>query len=154
MFFIAGIRIEPRAATSATAEPLISAKKSEALIDTIARPPRTKPTIAEANATSLRLIPDAFIIAPAKIKSGIAISGNDVAPLNITNPTLGIDPTPPGPVIIARTETRPKEIAIGIPIRTSTSNTTPIPRSLIGPPRRLGSRHLGMPLRVPRRGAS
>ena len=31
--FIAGIRIDPSAATSATADPLISAKKSEAVIE-------------------------------------------------------------------------------------------------------------------------
>ena len=74
---IAGIRIDPSAATSATADPLISAKKSEALIVTIDSPPRMNPTMAEANAIRRRLIPEAFMIAPARMNSGMAISGNE-----------------------------------------------------------------------------
>ena len=88
-FFIAGIRIEPSAATSATAEPEISAKKSEAEIDTIARPPRMNPNTADANAMSRCEMPDEFMIAPARMKSGIAINGNEVAPLNRTSAALG-----------------------------------------------------------------
>ena len=71
--------MEPSAATSATAEPEISAKKSEAEMPTIARPPRMNPTIAEAKAMSRREIPVAFMIAPARMKSGMAMSGNEVA---------------------------------------------------------------------------
>src|SRR5881392_1518508 len=65
----------PSAATPATAEPEISAKNIDAPITTIDRPPRTKPRIADANAISRREIEDAFMIAPAKMNSGIAISG-------------------------------------------------------------------------------
>src|SRR5947207_8564212 len=79
--FIAGMRIEPRAETSATAEPEISAKNIEAPIDTIARPPRMKPRIDEAKAMSRREMPEAFMIAPARMKSGIAMSGKLSAPL-------------------------------------------------------------------------
>jgi hypothetical protein len=79
--FIAGMRIEPSADTSATAEPEISAKNMEAPIDTMARPPRMKPSTALANAIRRFEIPDAFMIAPASMKSGIAISGKLVAPL-------------------------------------------------------------------------
>ena len=87
--FIAGIKIEPRAATSATAEPDISAKNMEAAILTIASPPRIKPISAEANAISLREIPPVFIMAPAKINNGMARRGNFVAPSNITSATFG-----------------------------------------------------------------
>ena len=78
--FIPGIRIEPSAATSATAEPEISAKNSDAPIDTCASPPRTQPNTDEAKAIRRREMPDAFMIAPARMNSGIASSGKLVAP--------------------------------------------------------------------------
>src|SRR3970282_3058882 len=53
-FFIAGISTEPMAATSATAEPEISAKNIEGATFTIARPPRTKPRMAGAKAVIRR----------------------------------------------------------------------------------------------------
>ena len=73
--------MEPSAATSATAEPEISAKKSDAPIETCASPPRIQPNSEEAKAISRREMPDAFMIAPARMKSGIASSGKLVAPL-------------------------------------------------------------------------
>ena len=80
MDFIPGIRIDPRAATSATAEPEISAKNSDAPIDTCASPPRIQPNIDDAKAIRRREIPEAFMIAPARMNSGIASSGKLVAP--------------------------------------------------------------------------
>src|SRR6266540_306371 len=68
---MAGIRMVPSAATSATAEPEISAKNIEVPITTIARPPRMKPNSADANAISRREIDDAFMMAPAKMNSEI-----------------------------------------------------------------------------------
>src|SRR5215211_613510 len=79
--FIAGMRIEPSAETSATAEPEISAKNIDAPMETIARPPRTNPRMALAKAIKRCEMPEAFMIAPARMKSGIAISGKLVAPL-------------------------------------------------------------------------
>src|SRR5438105_12484923 len=79
--FIAGMRIEPSAETSATADPEISAKNIEAPIETIASPPRMKPRIDAAKAMRRREIPEAFMIAPARMKSGTAISGKFSAPL-------------------------------------------------------------------------
>jgi hypothetical protein len=76
-----GIMIEPSAATSATADPEISAKNNDAPIDTCASPPRTQPNSDEANAMSRCEIPDAFMIAPARMNSGMASSGKFVAPL-------------------------------------------------------------------------
>ena len=66
---------------SATAEPEISAKNIDAPIDTCARPPRIQPNSADANAISRCEMPDAFMIAPARMNSGIASSGKLVAPL-------------------------------------------------------------------------
>ena len=79
--FIPGMRIEPSAATSATADPEISAKNSDVPIDTWASPPRIQPNTDDAKAISRREIPDAFMIAPARMNSGIASSGKLVAPL-------------------------------------------------------------------------
>ena len=43
-FFMRGIRVEPIAVASATAEPVMPAKKHEATITTWARPPWIHPT--------------------------------------------------------------------------------------------------------------
>ncbi len=65
---MAGISIDPIAAASETAAPVIPAKKILAIILAWASPPRRCPTITFANLTSLDVIPDVFIICPAKIK--------------------------------------------------------------------------------------
>ena len=72
--------MEPRAATSATADPDISAKKRDALTVTIASPPRMNPTSALARSIKRLEIPDAFMMAPARMKRGIAISANFMEP--------------------------------------------------------------------------
>ena len=106
------MRIEPRAATSATAEPEISAKNIEAEMLTMARPPRMKPKTAEAKSTSRCEIPDAFMIAPARMKRGMAIRGKPVAPENMTRPTFGNMPNPPV-TTIATTAMSPSATAMG-----------------------------------------
>ena len=75
--------MDPVAATSATAEPEISAKNSDTPTLTMASPPRTKPMSAETKAISRVEMPPVFISAPASTKSGMAISGKLVAPLKI-----------------------------------------------------------------------
>src|SRR5438874_5397234 len=80
LLFIAGMRIDPSAAASATADPEISAKNIEVTMVTCASAPRMKPRSAEESAMSLREIPDAFMIAPARMKSGMAMRGKLVAP--------------------------------------------------------------------------
>ena len=107
------MRIDPSAATSATALPEISAKNIEAEMLTIDRPPRMNPNTADAKATSRREIPDRFMIAPARMKSGIAIRGNLVAPENIRRPALGSVSTPPE-TRIATTVISPSATAMGI----------------------------------------
>ena len=76
--------IEPSAATSATADPEISAKNIEVAILIMLNPPLIKPTKADANAINLLEIPELFIIEPASINNGIAINGNFIEPSNIT----------------------------------------------------------------------
>src|SRR5256885_15953078 len=88
LLFIAGIRMDPSAAASATAEPEISAKNIEVTMVTCARAPRTKPSSAEERAMSRREIPDAFMIAPANTNRGIAMRGKLVAPVYMTMGTL------------------------------------------------------------------
>ena len=65
LLFMPGMRIDPSAATSATADPEISAKKSDAPMETCARPPRIQPNSDDAKAINRREMPDAFMIAPA-----------------------------------------------------------------------------------------
>ena len=79
-----GISIDPSAATSATADPEISAKNIEVAILIMLNPPLIKPTKADANAINLLEIPELFIIEPASINNGIAINGNFIDPSNIT----------------------------------------------------------------------
>ena len=115
-----GIITEPSAATSATAEPEISAKNIDAPIDTWASPPRIQPNSDDAKAIRRREMPDAFMIAPARMKSGIASKGKFVAPLYVTSAMLGSESTP-WLAIIATTATMPSDTAIGTLIRTSAS---------------------------------
>src|ERR671930_2278108 len=86
LFRIAGMRIEPSAATSATAEPEISAKNMDVAIPTMARPPRTNPNTDDAKAMSRREMPQAFMMEPARMKSGMASSGKLVVPLYMPTP--------------------------------------------------------------------
>ena len=81
MAFIAGMRIGPSAEIPATAEPESSAKNIEAPMPTIARPPRMNPSSAEAKLIRRLEMPEEFMMAPARMNSGIAISGKLVAPL-------------------------------------------------------------------------
>ena len=72
---IAGISMVPSAATSATAEPEISAKNTEVPIATIDNPPRDEADQRRWNAISRREIDEAFMIAPDRMNSGIASNG-------------------------------------------------------------------------------
>ena len=47
----------------------------------MARPPRIQPTSAAAKSVSRREIPAWFMSAPARMKSGMATSGNESVPL-------------------------------------------------------------------------
>ncbi len=128
--FISGMRIEPSAATSATAEPEISAKNIDAPIVTIAKPPLTNPTSAEAKAISRCEIPEAFMIAPASTNSGIAMSGNLVVPENNTSAMLGTASNP-DVNITATTDTTPSANAIGTFTATSAIKPSKSRRSII-----------------------
>tara|TARA_Y100000816_G_scaffold84789_1_gene58269 strand:+ start:103 stop:498 length:396 start_codon:yes stop_codon:yes gene_type:complete len=76
--------MDPSAATSATADPEISAKNIEVAMLIMLRPPLINPTRAEANAINLLDIPALFIMDPARINKGIAINGNFIDPSNMT----------------------------------------------------------------------
>ena len=119
--FMAGMRMEPRAATSATADPEISAKNIDAPMVTMESPPLIKPSRADAKAIKRREIPEAFIIAPARIKSGMAINGKFVAPSIMMSAKLGRI-SAPCVAYIARVVTTPKAIAMGTLIRTRNSS--------------------------------
>ena len=104
------------AATSATAEPEISAKNIEVPIVIIASPPRMKPNSALAKAIRRRDRLDEFMIAPARMKSGIASSGKLVVPVYMTIAALSSESRPPDHAIAAMATT-PRATAIGTLIR-------------------------------------
>lgn len=73
---MAGMSMVPMAAVSETAAPVMPAKKTLAMMLAWARPPRTWPARMLAKRTSLWVMPDLFMISPAKMKKGIAMSVN------------------------------------------------------------------------------
>ena len=102
----------------------------------IASPPRTKPNSADANAISRRDRLDVFMIAPARMNSGIASSGKLVAPVNITMAAFSSASMPPE-CTIAAIATTPSAIAIGTlsrirPTRPTNISAT-VTRSLSAP---------------------
>ena len=87
-------RKEASAATSATADPDISAKNNDTPMLTIPRPPRIKPINALTKLIKRSVIPPAFMIAPASTNIGIAIKENFVEPSYISNATVTKESTP------------------------------------------------------------
>jgi hypothetical protein len=67
---MAGMRTEPMAEVSATAEPETPLKIMEAAIFTWLSPPWIWPIMAVEKPTSRRVIPPAFIRSPARMKNG------------------------------------------------------------------------------------
>ena len=124
----------PSAATPATAEPEISAKNIEAPIVTIDRPPRTKPKQAEVNAISRREMLDAFMMAPARMNSGMASSGKLEAPSNMTSAMFG-RLLGPWMIRMAALATMPSATAIGTLSSASTSMPMSMTPMVIGRPR-------------------
>ena len=140
--------MDPRAATSATAEPEISAKKRDAVTVTMARPPRIKPTSAVARLIRRREMPDAFMIAPARMKRGMAMRANLVDPEKRTMAALGSPPTPDVSQI-AMTATTPRETAMGTLMRTSATSPRNMRRRItVTPPE--PDRRCARPLPDPR----
>ena len=80
---IIGIRILPRDAVSAAADPEIPPKKYDATILTMAIPPVIQPTQALARAISFSEIPPVPIMQPMVIKNGTAISEKELIPFTI-----------------------------------------------------------------------
>ena len=77
---MAGMMMEAVAATPATAEPEISAKNMWLNTFTWASAPLIQPTSAWQKSISRCEIPEVFMIAAARMNSGIAMSGKLVAP--------------------------------------------------------------------------
>ena len=129
-FFIAGIKIEPSAATSATADPEISAKNIEVAMLIMLKPPLINPTRAEAKAINLLDMPALFIIDPARINNGIAINGNFIDPSNITI-AVSIKKLVPVFNTIAIIVVTARPIAIGTFIDNKSKRTANIVRIII-----------------------
>src|ERR1700733_16280289 len=78
--FIAGIRIEPVAVASATADPEMPAKKILTATLTIARPPRNGPKMLLNTLTTRSVSLPAFIIPEARRKNGTGKKGRESTP--------------------------------------------------------------------------
>jgi len=79
---IAGIIIEPIAATVAGPDPEIAAKNAQAITVTVASPPVNEPIKTFATLTILFDNPPVSIKLPASIKNGTAINGNESTAIN------------------------------------------------------------------------
>jgi len=122
--------MDPSAATSATADPEISAKNMEAAIVIMLNPPLTNPTKAEAKAINLLEIPELFIIAPAKINKGIAIKGKLVEPTYITI-AVSIKKSDPCLITMAMIVVTASPMAMGTLIANSNNKTANIVNTII-----------------------
>jgi hypothetical protein len=80
----AGIRIAPIAKVVATEDPDTAAKIMQVSTQVMGKPPCTPPTKLLANSTRRREIPPVSIKFPAKIKKGMAASGNLLIEENIS----------------------------------------------------------------------
>ena len=78
----------PREATSATAEPEISAKTMEAPMLAMPSPPRTQPTTALTNSIRSSAMPARFMISPAIMNMGMARKTKLERPENICEATM------------------------------------------------------------------
>ena len=92
-FIRAGIMIEPIAATVAGDDPEIAAKNAHAAVAAIARPPGSRPKKSVATRISFFERPPAVMMLPERTKSGIAISANESAELNICWTTTSSGPS-------------------------------------------------------------
>ena len=77
---ISGSSVADTAAVSATEEPEMHPNMVEAIMLTIAMPPRMKPTKTLARLTSRSAMPPTAMIAPASMKNGIANSEKPLMP--------------------------------------------------------------------------
>jgi hypothetical protein len=74
----------PMAKVVATDEPDTAAKIMQVSTQVIGKPPCTPPTMLFANSTRRREMPPVSIRLPARMKNGIAASGNLLIELNIS----------------------------------------------------------------------
>ena len=75
-----GCMMAEMAATSAEPEPEIAARPVAATTETIRRLPTIHPTRAVAKSTMRREMPPTSMMAPAKMKKGIAMRVNELRP--------------------------------------------------------------------------
>src|SRR3989344_7290208 len=80
----AGIRMAPMANVVATDEPDTAAKIMQVSTQVMGRPPCTPPTMLLANSTRRRDMPPVSIRLPARMKNGMAASGNLLMEPNIS----------------------------------------------------------------------
>ena len=80
----AGIRMAPMANVVATDEPDTAAKIMQVSTKVMGRPPCTPPTMLLANSTRRREMPPVSIRLPARMKNGMAASGNLLIEANIS----------------------------------------------------------------------
>lgn len=92
-------------------------------------PPGILPLITLAQLTSLVAIPPLFIILPARMKNGMAISENELEPANILCADVANDTSAGIIQIIETADESPIATPIGAPIISSTTRIVTITRA-------------------------
>ena len=119
----------PIAAAAAAPEPLMAPNNMLATTFDCASAPGILPAITLAQLTSLVAIPPLFIILPARIKNGMAISENEFEPANILCAEVAKETFARIMHIIETADERPIATPIGAPIISNITNIVTITKA-------------------------
>src|SRR5438093_7556927 len=125
-----GASIEPIAAHSARATPVTPANIMLVTITTYASPPRKWPTRLLAKAMRLGRMPQRCMTSPAMTKNGMASSGNESIPENISVGSTAIGTTPDSQM--KASPPSPRQNATGTPSTMVTAKTATSTRISMG----------------------
>ena len=117
------------AAAAAAPEPEIAPNNILATTFDCASAPGIRPLITFAQFTSLCAMPPLFIMLPARMKNGIAISENELEPANILCADVAKETSAGIIHIIETADDIPMATPIGAPITSSTTNIVTITKA-------------------------
>ena len=118
---MAGMRMGPSDAASASTDPEMPAKNMDVTMLTCASPPRIQPTSNCASRTSLSVISQRLRSSPVRTNIGRARSANSATPTYISV-TSSIGGRPQPEKKMNTTQARPREIPTGTPMTSKTAN--------------------------------
>ena len=119
----------PIAAAAAAPEPLIAPKSMFAITLDCANAPGIRPPMTFAQFTSLNAIPPLFIMFPARMKNGIAISENELEPAKILCADVANATLDGSMQIMETAEESPIPTPMGTPAASNKTRRTTITRA-------------------------